>query len=127
MILSPGLKSNEYDAALAKFGSVYGVQVSADGSSAQLIATDRDSARRLSAIHLADEGVAVILPSSRYVKEFAMTFKESLEAGSDVKMVFDCRVDGSATLKLQRLAYARVDSAMYLGGLTRGELAGYIG
>lgn len=127
LILSPGLRSNEYDAALARFGTVYGIEIDSEARTARLVPADADPGRRLSAIHLADEDVAVILPSSRYVKEFAMTFKESLEAGADVKKVFDCRVDGSGTLKLVRPAQAKVDAALNIVGLNRGEIAGFVG
>jgi hypothetical protein len=125
LLSSPGFRSGDYDAAIAQFGSIYGVQVSPAGQ-VQLVRPDDDISRRLVAVVLDDEDIAVILPSSRYAKDFSMTYKESLEAGADVKALFECKMDGTATLKIIGVCAGRVDAGMGLHHVERGELAGFV-
>lgn len=127
LIQTPGLRSSDYEAALAGYGSIWAVALGENNRSGRLIPVDQDSNRRLSAVLLNGEQVAVIVPSHRYVREFAMIYKETLEAGSDVKTLFECRVDGSAALSLVAPAQCKVDAANVIVGLNKGVLAGFVG
>jgi hypothetical protein len=125
LLSSPGFRMGDYDAAIAQFGSIYGVQVSPAGQ-AQLVRLEDDSSRRLVAVVLDDEDVAVIVPSSRYAKDFSMTYKESLEAGADVKALFEFKIDGTAALKIAGVCSGRVEAGTGLHHIQRGELAGFV-
>lgn len=121
----PGFRSSDYDAAIEQFGSIHGVQVSPAGQ-IQLVRPDYDSSRRLVAVVLDDEEVALIVPSCRYAKDFSLTYKETLEAGADVKALFECKIDGTATLKIIGVCAGRIDAGMSLHHIQRGELAGFV-
>ena len=124
-LASPVVKASEYEAKLREFGQLWSVAVAPDGSRADLVPTSASPGGRLIGVQVA-EGLIAIVPSGRFVKDFSMTFKESLEAGADVKTMFDCRVDGSAALKIKRIAYARVVDEGRLTGLHKGELMGFV-
>lgn len=126
LIDSPGMKSSDYEAALQRHGQVWGLEIALDGSTAKLVRPESDTARRISAVVLPGQNRAVLVPSSRFVKEFAMTFKETLEAGHDVKAAFDTQVDGSAKLRLVKLAVAQLDQSMQVIDIEPGKLAGFI-
>ena len=125
LLSSPGFRMGDYDAAIAQFGSIYGVRVSPAGQ-AQLVRLEDDSNRRLVAVVLDDEDVAVIVPSSRYAKDFSMTYKESLEAGADVNALFEFKIDGTAALKIAGVCSGRVEAGTGLHHIQRGELAGFV-
>ena len=60
------------------------------------------------------------------VKENIAYSKELLEAGSDVKAVFDCIPDGSAAIRIARIAYAQVQGDTLILQ-ERGQISGFMG
>ena len=124
---NPGLRTDDYDASLAQFGTLWGVEVSADGQSARFIHSTSDTNRRLIGVVLSQVDAVAIVPSSRFAKDFTMTYKEILDAGSDVKLIFNCRSDGTGSLRINRVATGMVDSSMVLSNIKVGELTGFVG
>ncbi|WP_159987257.1 MULTISPECIES: hypothetical protein [unclassified Novosphingobium] len=123
LIGGPGMRTADYDAVLRRFGNLHGIEIAGDG--ARLTDADSDPNRRLSAVAFADSTVVAIVPSARFVRDFDLTYKESLEAGADVKSIFTLQADGSATLRIERLASAIRDAEGNLAQPTHGVLGGF--
>jgi hypothetical protein len=126
LIAGPGLRAADYDATLRRFGSLHGVEVIGDGGQARLSDPDLDPNRRLSAVVFTGSDEVAVVPSARFVRDFELTYKESLEAGVDVKSIFALHTDGSASLRIERLATAARDSEGNLLKLSRGALGGFL-
>ncbi|MBY8825521.1 hypothetical protein [Sphingomonas colocasiae] len=122
----PGMRVSDYDALVTRFGTLFGVVLAADARSATLLAQASDPNRRLNALRLADDRRVALIPSSKYLKDFSMTYKESLEAGADVKAIYDCRDDGTGILQIDQLAWGMLADDTRLDGIVRGVLSGYI-
>jgi hypothetical protein len=125
MIADPGMRVSTYEGELTKFGTVFGLELESDGQNVRLVAAGPGASRSLTAVLLKNEQEVIIVPSSRFAKDFAMTFKGILEAGNDTKAVFDCHIDGSGILRVSCLATGQVEG-FNIRNLQKGDLSGFV-
>ena len=127
LIANPAASAQDFDALLSSFGTAY--NVNRDGQGGWLL-TDHvsgDVTQKLVAFVQRGAGDnLLLLPSSNFIKEFAMTFKESLEAGFEIKELFDTRIDGSGILTLIAPATARRGASGLTQDIARGVLGGFV-
>ncbi len=125
LIANPAMRTADYDDLLRRYGEARGYEVRADDGSGRLTPNDGDPNRRLTALILTGSEMVALLPSARFIRDF-MLYKERLEAGSDVKTLFDLEADGSAHLRIAQLAHGRAGADGTVHSVQRGRLAGFL-
>ena len=125
LIANPAMRTADYDDLLRRYGEARGYEVRADDGSGRLTPNDSDPNRRLTALILTGSEVVALLPSARFIRDF-MLYKERLEAGGDVKTLFDLEADGSAHLRIAQLAHGRAGADGTVHSVQRGRLAGFL-
>lgn len=125
LIANPAMRTADYDDLLRRHGEARGYEVRADDGSGRLTPNDGDPNRRLTALILTGSEVVALLPSARFIRDF-MLYKERLEAGGDVKTLFDLEADGSAHLRIAQLAHGRAGADGMVHSVQRGRLAGFL-
>lgn len=125
LITNPAMRTADYDDLLRRYGEARGYAVQADDGAGRLTSNDGDASRWLTALALNGSDVVALLPSARFIRDFVL-FKERLEVGSDVKALFDLEADGSAQLRIERLAHGRAGADGTVHSVQRGRLAGFV-
>ena len=125
LIANPAMRTADYDDLLRRYGEARGYEVRADDGSGRLTPNDGDPNRRLTALILTGSEVVALLPSARFIRDF-MLYKERLEAGGDVKTLFDLEADGSAHLRVVQLAHGRAGADGMVHSVQRGRLEGFL-
>lgn len=125
LIANPAMRTADYDDLLRRYGEARGYEVRGDDGSGRLTPNDSDPNRRLTALILTGSEMVALLPSARFIRDF-MLYKERLEAGSDVKTLFDLEADGSAHLRIAQLAHGRAGADGTVHSVQRGRLAGFL-
>ena len=127
LLTSPAATAQDLDGALAQHGALRNINRDGHGGWRLEPHVSGDVTQKLVALVLRDAAETVlIVPSSNFIKEFAMTFKETLEAGFEIKELFKARADGSGMLALEAPATARRDGGDQLVGIERGTLGGFV-
>jgi hypothetical protein len=125
MIANPALSDADFDAGLRRHGRIIGLLLNSDNI---LITSDYlggDPSQRVLALGIGGDQL-LLLPSCHFVKEFAILYKEKLEAGRIITEVFDCSIDGTGSLSLITPARAKLDENGGIAGLARGNLGGFV-
>lgn len=125
LITNPAMRTADYDDLLRRYGEARGYAAQADDGAGRLTSNDGDASRWLTALALNGSDVVALLPSARFIRDFVL-FKERLEVGSDVKALFDLEADGSAQLRIERLAHGRAGADGTVHSVQRGRLAGFV-
>jgi hypothetical protein len=125
MIANSALSDADFDAGLRRHGRLINLSMNAHNI---LITSDYmggDPSQRLLALGIGGDQL-LLLPARHFVKEFAILYKEKLEAGRIITEAFDCTVDGTGSLSLITPARARLDENGGITGLARGNLGGFV-
>jgi hypothetical protein len=123
----PALTTGSYDQLVAEYGELHALQApEAEGGHWRVIDGGNDRNRRLSALVFHGTTDIAIIPSLRFLRDFSQTYKDKLEAGDDVRALFECRVDGGGLLQVQQLATAKLYSGDIIADILRGELGGFV-
>ncbi len=124
LLTNQALTSQEFDRVLGQYGELMDVVHTSTGHLATGPYTSGSPSRRLVGLRLNNNRL-LLFPSSYFVKDFAMQFREVLEAGADIKEVFATDVDGTGRLRYSDVATARMDSSGHLVDIHRGRLSGF--
>jgi hypothetical protein len=123
----PALTSGLYDQLIAEYGELHALQApEGEGGHWRVIDGGNDRNRRLSVLVFSGTTQVAIIPSLRFLRDFSQTYKDKLEAGDDVRALFECRVDGTGLLQVQQLATAQLYSGDLIAEIVRGELGGFV-
>ena len=122
----PAIKNADYGNLVQEFGTTCGIDLDADGTVAELSDGAADPYRRLTGLRLPGSSRVAILPSAKFVKDFSQIYKETLEAGPEVRAVYECIPDGRGVLQITALASGTVGPDGLVTSIVRGRLGGFV-
>ncbi len=125
LFVDHALSDSGYNTRLAHFGTLRNVVADAGGGLVLDGFVDGDPSQRLTAIAI-DHQRLILVPSSHFAKEFAIIFKETLEAGRVVQAAYECRADGSGALSVLALATGRDLGDGRIVDLAKGVMGGFV-
>ena len=121
----PATKTSDHERLVGGYGELQGVDFDSDTGVFRL-SESRTQFSRVVALVLQGGVDVALVPSARFVTDFAQTFKETLEAGADIQALYDCHVDGSARLVVGPLATGKLGPDGVIRDVVTGRLAGFI-
>ena len=125
LVASSAAGSDEFDAAIKRFGTPFDVE-DRDGDLFAAGYTGGTAIRRVFGIKLTSGEDTILLPTRHFARDFSTAYKEKLDAGDDIARAFSLEIDGTARLTCKAPCRVTLGTDNRLTIDMIGQIAGFI-